>query len=264
MANRSGNAHIDTRIRDYDMSDPESKLRFNRLVFHVVALRYDLATRLLAFGQDQRWKRKLVRELPRSDAVRALDLACGTGDLTLRLSRRYRRGFVTGIDIDERMLATARARLRNAGLVNHRLIAADMTRLPVGSAHYDVVTGGYALRNAPELSKALGEIHRVLKPGGYGAVLEFRRSPDVRLATVQLRLLAVWGRLWGLVLHGNPDVYGYIAESLKHFPDDRELARMLRNAGFSSVRSRPVMLGLLAITRFRKPIPDGSDPHSGH
>jgi ubiquinone/menaquinone biosynthesis methyltransferase len=263
MANRLDRVRVGGRLRDYDMTDAESKLSYNRRVFHVVAPRYNLATRLLAFGQDQRWKRQLVRTLPLAETVRALDLACGTGDLTLHLTRRFARGFVIGIDIDDTMLATARERLRRAGRVNFRLVQADMTRLPFHSSRFDVVTGGYALRNAPDLVRVLGEIHRVLEPGGFGAVLEFRRSPKRRAAAVQLRLLSGWGKFWGLVLHGNPDVYGYIAESLRHFPDAGELDRLLAATGFSSVRRRTLMFGLLAIVRFRKPLrPPGASATS--
>ncbi len=254
MTKRPDNAPAGERLREYDLSDPDRKLSYNRRLFRVVAPRYDLATRLLAFGQDQRWKRHLVRHLPRSDNVRALDLACGTGDLTLRLTRRFLRGSVTGVDMDGRMLASARRRLRSAGTANWSLVQADMTRLPLESAQFDVVTGGYALRNAPDLRMALEEIHRVLRPGGSVAVLEFRRSPNARIAALELRLLAGWGRFWGIVLHGDADVYGYIAESLRHFPDAQELNRLLRAAGFSSVRGRTLMVGLLAITRFRKPV----------
>ncbi len=125
----------------------------------------------------------------------------------------------------------------------------DMQDLPFPDDSVSVVTGAYALRNAPDLAATLAEIRRVLRPGGALAVLEFSHSARRGLCALQLGLLRFWGRLWGRVLHRDPDVYGYIADSLAVFPDLDSFKRMLRRAGFSRVSARRYMFGLLAVTR---------------
>ncbi|MFW6215617.1 MAG: class I SAM-dependent methyltransferase, partial [Alkalispirochaetaceae bacterium] len=116
----------------------------------------------------------------------------------------------------------------------------------------DLVTGGYALRNAPDLDRLLAELARVLRPGGSLAILDFSRSSHRFPRELQLGILSFWGRLWGRLLHGNPEVYGYISESLRRFPSTPELEKRLREHGFNSLRSRSFFFGLVTITRARR------------
>ncbi len=234
------------------LADPTRKRAHNRRLFTTVAPRYDLVTRVLSFGRDRAWKRALVSRLPELDALSAppgfvLDLACGTGDITFALARRYPKAQVVGLDLNPEMLAFAR---RRAEGVPGRLTfeEGDMQELPFDDGSVNIVTGGYALRNAPDLATTLTEIRRVLAPGGTVAFLEFSRSHRAAPAAAQLALLRFWGRLWGRVLHRDPEVYGYIAESLAAFPDLKTFESKLRRAGFSGVCSRRFMFGLLAIT----------------
>ena len=243
---------------DYDLRLPASKRDYNRRLFRAVAPRYGVVTWLLSFGMDGLWKRALVRRLPRRRsagagprrsagwAVRALDLACGTGDITLLLARRYPGGRVVGLDLSPAMLARARRRLRGQANLSFRL--GDLDRLPYPAGSFDLVTGGYALRNAPDLRRSLGEVSRVLKPGGTAAFLDFNRSPHPRLGRLQLRLLALWGGLWGRLLHGNPEVYAYIAQTLALFPDRVSFEALLSELGFRRVRSRLPPGGFVSLT----------------
>jgi ubiquinone/menaquinone biosynthesis methyltransferase len=247
----------------------ESKREYNRLLFSTVAPRYNVATRVLSFGRDQAWKRTLLEMCGESLSVgsgnvepgpgapgpplRILDIACGTGDLTLALAIRFPDAEIVGIDLNGDMLAEARGRLAvgssevsPAGSV--QFIEGDMSSLPFSDDTFDLVTAGYALRNAPDLSATLGEIRRVLSPTGVLGVLEFSRSHRPAVSTVSGALLLFWGNLWGLLLHGDGAVYGYIARSLAHFPDRRELARLLADRGFSRLDRRLRMFGLLEIT----------------
>ncbi len=245
--------------------DPDRKRDYNRTLFTTVAPRYDLVTRLLSFGRDGAWKRHLISGLPAGlpSAPLVVDLACGTGDLTLALAARYPGAAVAGIDLNAEMLAIARRRAETAeaapapgaagagGAGGVRFIEGDMQALPFADGSVAIVTGGYALRNAPDLAATLSEIRRVLAPGGAAAFLEFSHSHHRPVAAVQLALLRFWGRLWGRILHRDPEVYGYIAASLAVFPDLQRFEEELRRAGFSAVRSRRYMFGLLAITQAR-------------
>jgi len=228
---------------------PESKRDYNQKVFSAIAPRYGFFTWAASFLQDASWKRDLIAALPSWECPLALDLACGTGDITLMLAGRYPRGLAIGLDIAFPMLDLAR---RRNSRPNVRFVAGDMDRLALAAGSVEIITGGYALRNAPDLGRALDEISRVLKPGGVAAFLDFSK-PAGRLAqAVEYWTLKFWGGLWGWLLHRNPDVHGYIAESLKRHPDRVRLRSLFRERGFEVVHSRLYFLGLteLLVVRY--------------
>jgi demethylmenaquinone methyltransferase/2-methoxy-6-polyprenyl-1,4-benzoquinol methylase len=235
------------RLRDYDLGDAGSKREYNRRLFAVVAGRYDAVTTVLSFGRDRNWKRYLVNSLPTESVQEALDVACGTGDLTYAVAAHCPNARVTGIDLTPEMIQRAR-RLWRGFEAMIGFDVGDMSALPYRSGKFDLVTGGYALRNAPDLDATLSEIHRVLAPGGHLAMLDFSHADSNGVASLQIGLLRFWGRIWGKLLHGNPEVYGYISESLKRFPSRKGLERKLRDNGFRRVRSRTFFLGLIAVT----------------
>jgi demethylmenaquinone methyltransferase/2-methoxy-6-polyprenyl-1,4-benzoquinol methylase len=243
-------AHLPSDRTDY-LRTPVAKREYNELLFAEVAKRYDLVTRALSLGRDQAWKRTLLDSLPAGLAPVCVDLACGTGDVSFALARRYPQGTVCGIDLTPEMLHIAQA--RNC-FPNVTLQLGDMHHLPFPSASIDIVTGSYALRNAPSLTVALQEIHRVLRPGGTAAFLDFSKSPNRFLQRLSFAVLYLWGSFWGLVLHGQPAVYAYIAKSLWHFPDRESLRRDLTNAGFVEVFSRKFYFGTLEIITVSKPV----------
>jgi demethylmenaquinone methyltransferase/2-methoxy-6-polyprenyl-1,4-benzoquinol methylase len=236
---------FDYRLSDFNLKKPASKREYNRVLFRAVAPRYVAVTRLLSFGWDGLWKRALVRRLPRPCGARVLDLACGTGDLTLLLARRYPDGKVSGLDLSPAMLARARRR-RGAESLSFRL--GDLCRPPYAAGSFNVVTGGYALRNAPSLRKALEEVRRVLKPGGKAAFLDFTKSPHRRLQRVQVLLVRLWGSLWAWLLHHNPEVYAYIAHTLALFPDRVSFEALLAELGFRRIRTLLPPGGFVSLT----------------
>lgn len=238
---------------------PEAKREYNEVLFGEVARRYDLVTRALSLGRDQAWKRALLAALPSADATpggrapMCVDLACGTGDVAFALARRYPRGTICGIDLTPEMLAIARAKNR---FPNVSLELGDMHHLPFASASVDIVTGSYALRNAPALTVALQEIHRVLRPGGTAAFLDFSKSPHWLWQRLTYGVLYAWGAFWGLLLHRQPAVYAYIAKSLWHFPDRLSLRRQLTQLGFTELSSRQFYFGTLEMITVAKAIAD--------
>ena len=229
---------------------PETKRRYNRRLFEIVAPRYGLVTRLLSFGRDGAWKRHLVAQIPRRRVQCCVDLACGSGDVSLLLAERFREAEIWGVDLTPSMLALARRRI---GRKRVHFIEGDMCHTTFADNSVDVVTGGYALRNAPDLESALDEIFRILAPGGDALFLDFSKPAEQRQAARQYRLLRFWGRLWGLLLHGDPSVYGYIATSLSCFPDRGTLGRLVESAGFTWCSETLFMGGMLSCSHFRKP-----------
>jgi len=243
------------KARDH-VGVPERKRLFNELHFEEAARRYDLATKAMSLGRDAAWKRALVAALPALPAPACADLACGTGDVAFLLAERYPGGMVVGVDIAARMLALAGDRNRSP---NVRFECGDMGSLPFPDGSFDIVTGSYALRNAPELRAALAEVRRVLKVDGTAAVLDFSRPTRPLLQLLQYLLLRCWCGFWGLLLHGTPEIHGYVAESLKGFPDRMRLLEILGEEGFAVTSSRRFFLGITELLVLQRlPPPDAA------
>jgi demethylmenaquinone methyltransferase/2-methoxy-6-polyprenyl-1,4-benzoquinol methylase len=235
------------------LDTPEHKRAFNAAHFAAAAARYDVATVAMSFGRDRHWKRQLIAGLPPHPHPCCLDLACGTGDLSRLLADRYPHGQIIGLDLTPAMLDLARQRGIPSNL---HYLRGDMHALPLATASCDLVTGGYALRNAPELERAVAEIARVLRPGGQAAFLDFARAATPAGQRRQYRLLRFWCGLWGRLLSGSWEVHGYIADSLRVFPTDPELDRLLQSHGLVlSARNRMMggMLQRLRLTRVESP-----------
>jgi len=222
---------------------PATKRTYVRRLFSVIADRYDLITVLLSYGQDHRWKRRLVSMAPVSPGP-VLDLACGTGDIAFQMAAGDRR--VVGLDITPRMLHLARNK-QQASVHPVTFVVGDMMTLPFPDASFTIVTVGYGLRNVPRLANAIVEIQRVLVPGGRLLSLDFDRPANLLVRGVYLMYLTVVGSVLGAILHGDPDTYRYIPESIKRYPGARAVCSLIRHAGFSACTHRPVLGGLMAI-----------------
>ncbi len=228
------------------LSTPEGKRRYVRRLFATIADRYDFITTFLSYGQDRRWKARLIALANLQAGDRVLDLACGTGDLVFAAAGRVRHG--VGLDVTHRMLELAASKQPR----NVALVTGDMLALPFGGARFDVVTTGYGLRNVPDLQQAIREIARVLAPGGRLLSLDFNRPDNLVVRAAYLAYLTVTGSVLGMVLHGDPDTYRYIPESIRQYPGARGVARLLEAEGFVAVRVVPVLGGLMAIHTARK------------
>jgi demethylmenaquinone methyltransferase/2-methoxy-6-polyprenyl-1,4-benzoquinol methylase len=149
-----------------------------------------------------------------------------------------------GVDVTFRMLQLARNRRADSRAA---LITGDMIALPIADARFTVVTVGYGLRNVPDLDKALREIHRVLLPGGRLLSLDFNRPSNAIVRVAYLTYLTIVGSLLGLALHGDPDTYRYIPESIRKYPGARGVAQRMEQLGFEQVRAIPVLGGFMTI-----------------
>lgn len=194
--------------------------------FDPVAPTYDRLNRIMTAGLDRRWRRRAVRELSTSNfQLSILDVACGTGDLTLDLLRRGHR--VTGVDLSEQMLALARRKAEAA-----RFQLADAEALPFADASFDAVTCAFGIRNFVHLEKGLDEMLRVLKPGGRLVLLELA-TPDSPLLRplydlYARRVIPLLGRL----LARNRQAYTYLPASIERFPKGQAFLDILLNSKF--------------------------------
>ena len=225
---------------------PQSKRQYVRRLFATIADRYDLITRVLSYGQDARWKAKLVAMANVKDGERALDLACGTGDIAFAVAERGAR--TTGLDITHRMLQLASSRSSRVSL-----ITGDMTTLPFRSDSFDLVTTGYGLRNVPDLDAAIAEIARVLRPRGRLLSLDFNRPESAVIRAAYLTYLTAVGATLGWILHRDPDTYRYIPASIRRYPGARGVAVKLVARGFTNVRIVPLLFGLMTLHLAERP-----------
>ena len=236
------------------IATPDGKRRFVRAIFATIADRYDFITVVLSYGQDRRWKRRLIDLAAPRPGARALDLATGTGDIAFALAARGAR--VVGLDITFRMIELARGKVARGcepsgggspeRLALHFLVG-DMLALPFPSASFDIVTTGYGLRNVPNLTSAIEEIERVLAPGGQLLSLDFNRPSNRIVRSAYLAYLTVVGAALGWILHRDPDTYRYIPASIRQYPGAAAVARSLESRGFTGVRCYPVLGGLMTI-----------------
>jgi len=232
------------------LSDPFLKRAYNRKLFTVVAPRYRLATYGLSFFRDRAWKTFMVRQLPgagNGDVI--VDLACGTGDITRALAAAYPRALSIGVDFTPAMLRIAARRTMNPRMF---LSVQDMAAMGVKTGAAGIVTGGYALRNAPDVSGVIAETSRMLKAGGTAAFLDFSKSPRPWLARLQCLSLILWGGVWGVLLHGRPSLYAYLGHSLAQYPTRPDLHARFEKAGLSVQRSIVIMFGFIEILIVQK------------
>jgi demethylmenaquinone methyltransferase/2-methoxy-6-polyprenyl-1,4-benzoquinol methylase len=222
-------------------------------MFDRVAGRYDLLNSLMTAGLHHSWRQRAVDRIEVSAGDAVLDVCCGTGDLSFELAERVSPGgHVVGCDFSEPMLDLARekAAVRGASV---RFEWADALQLPYDDGRFDAVTVGFGVRNFADRDRGLGEMARVLKPGGRLVILEFtepRRPPFSTFYSLWFdRIVPVLGRLTP-----NPDAYSYLAESVHSFPDPPTLAAKMDAAGLDRIRWLVMAGGILAIHSGAVPI----------
>jgi len=218
-------------------------------LFAAIARRYDLLNDLQSFGLHRRWKCRVVALAAPQPGERALDLCCGTGDISFALAARG--ADVTGLDFSEPMLEVARARKQKAESGKQKenpcFVQGDAQKLPFADVSFDLVTIGYGLRNLASCEGGLREIRRVLKPGGRLVVLDFGKPRFAPWRAVYYAHLQFVAPLLGKIFCGDAAAYGYILESLKNYPAQEGVAALLRGLDFADVRVINLLGGAMSI-----------------
>jgi len=241
----------DTVDFGYQQVPRADKARRVREVFDSVATRYDLMNDLMSGGAHRVWKHFALSLTGLKTGGRALDVAGGTGDLSVGMAQQVgQTGLVVLTDINAAMLDAGRDRLIDAGLVGNVCYAqADAECLPFADESFDCVTIGFGLRNVTDKTRALASMRRVLKVGGQLLVLEFSKPVNATLGSLydsySFKLLPLLGR----VVAGDADSYRYLAESIRRHPDQETLLAMLRAAGLEECRYHNLFGGIVAVHR---------------
>jgi demethylmenaquinone methyltransferase/2-methoxy-6-polyprenyl-1,4-benzoquinol methylase len=216
-------------------------------MFDDVAKRYDRMNTVLSGGNAVLWRAATVRAVAPQAGERILDVAAGTGTSSAALQRSGAR--VVAVDFSSGMIAEGRRRHKKVEFVE-----ADAMSLPFGDGEFDAVTISFGLRNIKDAKAALGEMYRVLKPGGRLVICEFSKPP---VAIMRAGYHAYLRWVMPVVadrISSNPEAYAYLAESIEDWPDQTELSRWIRGVGFTRVAHRNLTAGIVALHRGFKPV----------
>ena len=217
-------------------------------MFARIARRYDVANRLLSGGADIWWRRRLVAEVRAGAPRDVLDLATGSGDVAFALARALPAGTaITGMDFCQPMLDEAvvkQAARPEAAAITFR--QGDGMNLPLDDASFDTVTVSFGLRNMADRHRALGEMHRVLRPGGRLCVLEFSQPQRWFRPLYYFYLKRILPHIAGWVT-GDRQAYHYLCGSIEDYPDHLAMSEELLRAGFAEVRVVRFTFGIVAL-----------------
>jgi demethylmenaquinone methyltransferase / 2-methoxy-6-polyprenyl-1,4-benzoquinol methylase len=226
--------------------DEQDKARHVRGVFDSVASKYDVMNDLMSMGLHRLWKAYTVQVAHVLEGYRVLDIAGGTGDLSLAFSQKVgKTGCVVHTDINEAMLRTGRDRLLDAGVVLPTLVC-DAEKLPFPDSYFDVVSVAFGLRNMTHKDVALAEMNRVLKPGGKLLVLEFSKVAKPLEKAYDWYSFKILPQL-GKLVAGDDASYRYLAESIRMHPGQEELKVLMKNSGFGHVDFHNLTGGVVAL-----------------
>ena len=207
-------------------------------MFDNIAHEYDRFNYLASFNIDRIWRKRAISSLKPFAPRNVLDIATGTGDLALLIEKTLKPESIIGCDISEGMMQVAREKCRRRGITNIRFEKEDCTALSYPDNSFDALTSSFGVRNFQELEKALGEMHRVLRPGGHLVILELSsptRFPMKQLFPVYAKyVMPTLGRLFSK----DEKAYRYLPESIAAFPQGEVMLGILEKVGFSKVEFR--------------------------
>jgi demethylmenaquinone methyltransferase/2-methoxy-6-polyprenyl-1,4-benzoquinol methylase len=241
-------------VSDEESATKTEQARRVREMFATIATRYDLLNHLLSGNIDKRWRRRVAKTLhaglpamPSSvpGKARILDVACGTGDLSFTLFESGEARIV-GIDFCRPMLQIATSKASRLSF-EVPFIEGDALALPFRDRSFEAVTIAFGLRNLTDVEAGFIELLRVLKPGGRALVLEFSKpTTPVLRSLFRIYFTRVLPLLGGLI-SGSSSAYQYLPESVSRFPDQRELASIMKEAGFGEVTFQNLSGGIAAL-----------------
>ncbi len=222
----------------------------NRL-FATIATRYDLINDIQSLGAHRRWKHRVSALASVKPGDRALDLCCGTGDISFALAKSG--AVVTGLDFSDAMLAVANRRNSQHSNSKTQFIQGDAQKTPFAAATFDAVTVGFGLRNLATWEAGLDEMARVAKPGARLVVLDFGKPDNMLWRWIYFTYLKLLVPLLGLLVCGKPSAYAYIIASLRDYPAQRGVEARMRQLGLVNVRTDNFIGGAMSINYGEKP-----------
>jgi demethylmenaquinone methyltransferase / 2-methoxy-6-polyprenyl-1,4-benzoquinol methylase len=227
---------------------PESKKQQVAEMFNRISGKYDFFNRFLSGGTDIGWRKKALRLLKDAPVNHLLDVATGTADMALLAMKICSPARVTGIDISEKMLEAGREKVKKAGYQNVICLeTGDSETINYPSATFDAVTAAFGVRNFENLEKGLGEMYRVLQPGGKLVILEFckpkmkgwRKLYNIYMSKLAPKIVGAFSK--------NHEAYEYLNKSVNAFPEREAFTAIMNKTGFKNTGFKPLSLGICCI-----------------
>ena len=233
--------------------DRRNKKVFVRQKFTSVTRRYDLLNTVLSLGIDHLWRIQTAKELFDIPPGPVLDLCAGTLPLSVVINRKTGRRLVA-LDFCLDMLIYGRERIKRDKMAREiSFVQGDAEEIPAKDGHFAGATIAFGLRNLADPQKGLFEMYRILKPGGVLAILEFSRPQNPLFAKPYFFYLEKILPVIGGIVSGDKEAYEYLATSIKAFPPPKQVASMMKKAGFDSISFRPMTLGIVHLYSGRRP-----------
>jgi demethylmenaquinone methyltransferase/2-methoxy-6-polyprenyl-1,4-benzoquinol methylase len=235
-----------TKVKPYKDSDQGKKEQVTKM-FDTISKEYDGLNRVISFGIDIKWRKKVVALVAETNPKLILDIATGTGDLAINLAETNADKII-GLDISEGMLNVGKQKILNKNLEDRiEMVVGDSENLPFQENTFDAITVGFGVRNFETLEKGLSEIHRVLKPGGIFVILE----TSVPTKTPFKQGYHLYSKnimpLIGKIFSKDQSAYKYLSDSASVFPFGEALNNILREIGFINVIDKPQTFGVATI-----------------
>lgn len=231
----------------------EGKKQQVNTMFDKIAPYYDFLNRFLSVGIDTIWRKKAINKLKSDDPKKILDIATGTADLAIEMTKRLKPSQIIGMDLSANMIDIGKKKVNKRSLNELiELETGDSENLKYDSDEFDAVTAAFGVRNFANLNKGLSEMYRVLKPNGKLMILEFSKPtlfPFKQLFNFYFKnILPFIGR----ITSKDPKAYSYLYESVQKFPDYDDFGAVLKKLGFHSVEWQKLTLGICTIYTARK------------
>jgi demethylmenaquinone methyltransferase/2-methoxy-6-polyprenyl-1,4-benzoquinol methylase len=234
------------KVKPYKESDLNKKQQVTKM-FDTISKEYDSLNRVISFGIDVKWRNKVVEIVADKNPKRILDIATGTGDLAISLTKTNAKEII-GLDISNGMLEVGRKKIKSKNLDGTiDMVIGDSEDLPFEDNSFDAITVAFGVRNFMHLEKGLSEILRVLKPNGVFVILE----TSVPTKSVYIQGYKFYSKFIlptiGKVFSKDRSAYKYLSESASVFPFGEELNNILRQIGFINVEDKPQTFGVATI-----------------
>lgn len=219
-------------------------------IFDDIAKTYDFLNHLLSMGIDVYWRNRLLKRIQNKADLVALDLATGTGDLAITLSKHKHINKVLGMDLSKGMVSIGETKVKDKGLdnvINFQI--GDACNIPLEDNSFDVVTISFGIRNFPDPKKSLREILRVLKPGGRLLILEFGMPKNFLVNAVYTFYFRYLLPFVGNLVSGHGDAYTYLNKTVEDFAYGQDFADWMKEAGFNNVKFEELTFGISNLYR---------------
>jgi demethylmenaquinone methyltransferase/2-methoxy-6-polyprenyl-1,4-benzoquinol methylase len=225
-----------------------SKDQVSELLFDRISCVYDFANRVLSFGIDKYWRNSIIKLIPSEPEQTLVDLATGTADQILSLSKSPHIAKFYGFDLSTNMLLLGQKKILKKGLRKKTLLqVGNAMQVPVASNFCDLVTISFGIRNVVDPLKCLNEMNRILKDDGTAYILEFSKPKSKFIRSLYFFYLRKILPRLGYLLSKNKEAYTYLNETIETFPSGEAFLNLMKSAGFISLRKHPLTFGIATI-----------------